>query len=103
MAAAAMVAVLLSVTGGGFVLGGAVIARHRAQAIADLAALAGAGRLPAGPAEACARVKMLGARMHAGEITCTADGLDVVVTVAMPVPGWRLGPASATARAGPVG
>ncbi|KLO28097.1 helicase [Mycolicibacter heraklionensis] len=103
MAAAAMVAVLLSVTGGGFVLGAAVIARHRAQAIADLAALGGAGRVPAGPATACAQATMLGSRMHAGEMTCTVDGLDVVITVAMPVPGWRLSPARATARAGPVG
>jgi len=98
-----MVAALLSVTGGGFVLGAAVIARHRAQAIADLAALAGAGRVPAGPASACAQAKMLGSRMHASEISCTVDGLDVVITAAMPVPGWRLGHARATARAGPVG
>lgn len=98
-----MIAVLLILTGGGFVLGAAVIARHRAQAIADLAALAGASRVPAGPTEACARATMLGSRMHAGEISCTVDGLDAVVTVAMPVPGWRLGPARATARAGPVG
>ncbi len=97
-----MVAALLSVTGGGFVLGAAVIARHRAQAIADLTALAGAGRAPAGPASACAYATMLGSRMHAGEIGCTVDELDVVMTVAMPVPGWRLGPARATARAGPV-
>ncbi|WP_067976544.1 Rv3654c family TadE-like protein [Mycolicibacter icosiumassiliensis] len=102
MAAAAMVAALLSVTGGGLVLGAAVIARHRAQAVADLAALAGAGRVPAGPASACAYVTMLGSRMHAGEISCTVDELDVVITVAMPVSGWRLGPARATARAGPV-
>lgn len=98
-----MVAALLSVTGGGFELGAAVIARHRAQAIADLAALAGAGRVPAGPASACAHAKMLGSRMHAGEVSCTVDGLDVVITVAMPVPGWRLSPARATARAGPLG
>ncbi|OMC14492.1 helicase [Mycolicibacter heraklionensis] len=98
-----MIAVLLIITGGGFVLGAAVIARHRAQAIADLAALAGASRVAAGPAEACARAKALGSRMRAGGIGCTVDGLDVVVTVAMPVPGWRLGPARAAARAGPVG
>lgn len=98
-----MIVVLLSITGGGFVLGAAVIARHRAQAIADLAALAGASGVPAGPAEACAWATMLGSRMHAGDINCTVDGLDAVVTVAMPVPGWRLGPARATARAGPVG
>jgi len=97
-----MVAVLLSVTGGGFILGAAVIARHRAQAIADLAALAGAGRVPAGPASACTHATVLASRMHAGEISCTVDGLDVVITVAMSVPGWHLGPARATARAGPI-
>ncbi|MFL0178818.1 MULTISPECIES: Rv3654c family TadE-like protein [unclassified Mycobacterium] len=102
MAAAAMIAVLLSVTGGGFILGAAVIARHRAQAIADLAALAGAARIPAGPATACAHATMLGSRMHAAEITCAVDGLDVVIAVAMPVPGWGLGPARAAARAGPI-
>ncbi|WP_264072414.1 pilus assembly protein TadG-related protein, partial [Mycobacterium palustre] len=36
--AAAMVVVLLSVTGAGAYLGSAVVARHRAQAAADLAA-----------------------------------------------------------------
>ncbi|ORB00560.1 helicase [Mycolicibacter minnesotensis] len=103
MAAAAMIAALLSLTGGGFLLGTAVIARHRAQAVADLAALAGAGRVPAGPASACAQASVLSSRMHGSEFNCTVDGLDVVVTVAMPVPGWRLGPARAAARAGPVG
>ncbi|MCV7100624.1 helicase, partial [Mycobacterium palustre] len=38
MLAAAMVVVLLSVTGAGAYLGSAVVARHRAQAAADLAA-----------------------------------------------------------------
>lgn len=98
-----MIAVLLSSTGGGLLLGAAVITRHRAQAVADLAALAGAAGLPAGPRHACAQSQRLAARNHAGEITCTVDGLDVVVTVAIPVPGWRLGHARASARAGPVG
>lgn len=35
-----MIAVLLSGTGGGVLLGAAVITRHRAQAVVDLAALA---------------------------------------------------------------
>lgn len=96
-----MVAVLLSVTGGGFLLGAAVIARHRAQAVADLAALAGAARVPAGPATACAQARALAGRMRVSEITCTVEGLDVVIAVAVPVPGWRLGPARASARAGP--
>lgn len=103
MAAAAMIAVLLSLTGGGFLLGGAVIARHRAQAIADLAALAGAARVPAGPDTVCAQAQRLARRMRVGEIDCTVDGLDVLVTVTVPLSGSRLGPARATARAGPAG
>lgn len=97
-----MVAVLLTVTGGGFVLGAAVIARHRAQAAADLAALAGAARIPAGPETACAEAQSVARWMRVDESDCAVDGLDVVVTVAVPLPGWRVGPARAAARAGPV-
>ncbi len=98
-----MVAVLLSVTGGGFLLGAAVIARHRAQTAADLAALAGAAQLAAGPEAACVEAKRLASRLRAGETGCAIDGLDVVVTVTVPLPAGRVGPARASARAGPVG
>ena len=47
--AAAMVVVLLSVTGGCACLGAAVVARHRAQAAADLAALAPRLECPPAP------------------------------------------------------
>lgn len=97
-----MVAALLIVTGGGVLLGAAVIARHRAQAIADLAALAGASRIPAGPDTACTQAKALAGRMRVSEIACTVDGLDVIVAVVVPVSGWRIGPARASARAGPL-
>jgi secretion/DNA translocation related TadE-like protein len=97
-----MVAVLLMVTGGGILLGAAVIARHRAQVVADLAALAGASRIPAGPDTACAQAKTLAGRMRVSEISCTVDGLDVIVAVVVPVPGWRIGPARASSRAGPL-
>lgn len=98
-----MIAVLLSVVGAGVLLGAVVIARHRAQAIADLAALAGAQRLPAGPAAACAQAQRLGERMHAHDIACTVEELDLVITVMLPAAGWRWGPARASARAGPMG
>ncbi|OBY29842.1 helicase [Mycolicibacter kumamotonensis] len=98
-----MVAVLLSLAGGGFVLGAAVIARHRAQTAADLAALAGARLVPAGAETACAQARRLAARLGAGESDCAVDGLDLVMTVAVAIPGWRIGPARATARAGPAG
>ncbi|NBP84013.1 MAG: hypothetical protein EBU54_01885 [Mycobacteriaceae bacterium] len=51
--AAILITALLSMTAGALMLGAAVVARHRAQAAADLAALAGAGRLPGTP---CRRV-----------------------------------------------
>lgn len=98
-----MVAALLSITGGGVYLGAAVVARHRAQAAADLAALAAAARLAAGPEMACAQAKAV-AREMLGSITgCAVDDLDVVVTVdaRLPVGGW--GSARAAARAGPAG
>jgi Flp pilus assembly protein TadG len=47
--AAAMVVVLLTVTGGVAQLGAAVVARHRAQAAADLAALAALAGCPPEP------------------------------------------------------
>lgn len=98
-----MVAVMLTVTGGGLLLGAAAIARHRAQAVADLAALAGAARIPAGPDAACAAAQRLARKMAVRDIGCAVDGLDLTVTVAVAVPGWRIGPARASARAGPVG
>lgn len=96
-----MVVVLLVVTGGGICVGSVVVARHRAQAAADLAALAAAGRLPAGPDAACAWATKLAREMRADHVECTVQGLDVVVTVqiALPYTGW--GTARAAARAGP--
>ncbi|OBG33643.1 Rv3654c family TadE-like protein, partial [Mycobacterium sp. E3198] len=79
-----MVVALLSVTGAGAYVGSAVLARHRAQAAADLAALAGAARLPAGAAAACDRATAVAREMHAGTVDCAVDGLDVVVAVQVP-------------------
>ncbi len=96
-----MVVVLLWVTGAGAYLGSVVVARHRAQAAADLAALAAASRLPAGAASACARATAVAREMRVGDARCAVDGLDVVVTVQVPVA--FAGAAGAAARAGPVG
>ncbi|KKC02305.1 helicase [Mycobacterium nebraskense] len=98
MAAAWMVAVLLCVTGAGAYLGSVVVARHRAQAAADLAALAAAARLPAGAEAACARATAVAREMRT-DASCAVDDLDVVVTVQVAVFG---GAARAAARAGPV-
>ena len=99
-----MVVVLLSVTGAGVYLGSAVVARHRAQAAADLAALAAAARLPSGPVAACDRATAVARAMRVDDAQCQVDDLDVVVTVSITV---RLGvaftgAARAAARAGPV-
>jgi secretion/DNA translocation related TadE-like protein len=91
-----MIAVLLAITLGGFRLGSAVIARHRAQAAADLSALAAAASLADGAGVACHRALVIAESMSAGVVDCHVDDLDVVVTV-------RSGPARAAARAGPVG
>jgi secretion/DNA translocation related TadE-like protein len=95
-----MVAVLLFVTGAGLYLGSVVVARHRAQAAADLAALAAAARLPAGVAAACTRAAAVARRMNVDDAGCRVDGLDVVITVRVAVA--VAGAAQATARAGPV-
>lgn len=94
-----MVAVLLGTTGAVACLGAVVVARHRAQAAADLAALAGAARLPSGSAAACARATDVARSMGIGAAQCAVEQLDVVVTVEVPV-GFA-GAATAAARAGP--
>ncbi len=98
-----MAAVLIAVGVGAAHVGAAVIARHRAQATADLAALAAAARLPAGAENACAAAGRLAGAMAMSLAGCTVEGLDVVVTVhAKPGIGARwMGLATAVARAGP--
>ncbi len=96
-----MVAVLLAVTGGGAALGSVVVARHWAQAAADLAALAAASRLPAGPVTACAWATRLTHQMRADDAECVVEGLDVVVTVRIAVPIAGRFSARSAARAGP--
>jgi secretion/DNA translocation related TadE-like protein len=94
-----MVVALLWVTGAGAYLGSVVVARHRAQAAADLAALAAAARLASGIAAACDRATAVAREMRVDDAECGVDGLDVVVTVRVVV-GFA-GVARAAARAGP--
>lgn len=98
-----MMAVLMALTVGGAAVGSAVVARHRAQATADLAALAAAGQLTAGPREACASAASLASGMSATMTACAVAELDVVVTaeVTVRVGRWGVHVASASARAGP--
>lgn len=96
-----MVVVLLTVTGGSAYLGAAVVARHRAQAAADLAALAAAAGLPAGPETACTQAYAVARAMRISPADCIVDDLDVVVTIEASPAAGRWGNARAAARAGP--
>lgn len=105
--AVAFIAVIVSLTVGAGQYAAVVIARHRAQAAADLAALAAAGALPGGRAVACARAGEIVSAMRASLAQCRTDDLDAVVTVNVPVAlrvPWlgSAGPAQSSARAGPV-
>ncbi|MGL6236983.1 MAG: Rv3654c family TadE-like protein [Segniliparus sp.] len=83
--------------------GAAVSARHRAQAAADLAALAGAYRALDGEAAACAAARAFAGRSAGRLVSCQTVDLDVLVVVEVDTaaPGFASGPARATARAGP--
>ncbi len=100
MLAAILIVILLTITLGWAAVGNAVVSRHRAQAAADLAALAGAAALPAGREAACSGARELSAAMRAAVVACDIVGLDVTVRVEVAA---LVGVAQASARAGPVG
>lgn len=82
----------------------AQMARHRANAAADLAALAAAQVLLDGTADPCAEAQQK-VNANGAELTsCTVDGENVTVTVSVAVNlgRWGLGHAKAAARAGPI-
>lgn len=101
--AAICLVALVSITAGGAYVAAAVVARHRAQAAADLAALTAATVLVRGAEVACGQATDVAARMGAHVAGCTIDELDVVVAVEVNVHLGRfaVGPALASARAGP--
>jgi secretion/DNA translocation related TadE-like protein len=100
-----MMALIVAVCCGAAVVASAVIARHRAQAAADLAALAAAGQLAAGKETACAWGVSVAEQMSAQVTSCVVDHLDVVIGVDVDVAlgrwGLGLGLARGAARAGP--
>lgn len=101
---AALAAVLvLGLAVVGIDLGGAVLARHRAEAAADLAALAAAADAALGQDAACARARTIAAGMDSTVRQCVLDGWDALVEVGTPR-GAVLGDSEALgrARAGPV-
>ena len=102
-----MLAVVLAgllVCSAGAALGQAAVARHRAAAAADLAALAAADVLVGRAAgDACTAAGLVAGRGGARLVGCRPTGEEVVVEVAVDVAGalQGLGPARAAARAGP--
>ncbi|HEY1486951.1 MAG TPA: Rv3654c family TadE-like protein, partial [Micromonosporaceae bacterium] len=97
-------ALMIAVTSTVLLAGSATIARHQAQAAADLGALAGAIRAELEPGGACAAAAPVVVANAATMRSCQADGLDVIVTAIVPVEGAPpgIGPAVAVARAGPI-
>ncbi|MWA06888.1 hypothetical protein F8568_042425 [Actinomadura sp. LD22] len=87
-------------------VGGVRAARHRGDAAADLAALAGAARVADGAADACGRAREIAKRSGALMARCRVRGevVEVAVTVAVRVPlGGGAVRIRSRARAGPVG
>ncbi|MGH3669540.1 MAG: Rv3654c family TadE-like protein, partial [Pseudonocardiaceae bacterium] len=84
-------------------LGEAMVIRHRAEAAADLAALAAAARAVPGERYACAQARRITGGMRVQLVSCSLHGWDALVSVAAQPTGWlgALGPATAHARAGP--
>jgi secretion/DNA translocation related TadE-like protein len=97
-------ALVVLVALGAAAVAAAVVARHRAQAAADLAALAGAAVAIEGDLPTCARAAEFAAHNGARLVGCRLDGADVTVAVAVVPPeliDFGLA-ATAAARAGPV-
>jgi secretion/DNA translocation related TadE-like protein len=83
---------------------GVAVARHRAAAAADLAALAAAGAVLDGPAAACGLAAEVAHDQGARLVLCALEGVTVDVAVEVRPAGRlaALGVARVRARAGPV-
>lgn len=103
LALAALAALLLAV----IYLGAAVLARHRAQNAADLAAHAGAVAALDGADDPCARAREFTVVQDGAPRLqrCVVDGQDVLVAVSVQVRlgSWGVREARGQARAGPAG
>jgi secretion/DNA translocation related TadE-like protein len=97
--AAASVAVLIAVLVAALDLGGATVARHRAEAAADLAALAAAGEAARGTEAACGRASAIAAQMGARVVLCQLRGWAALVEVEAGVRLGLLGPVPVRGRA----
>ncbi|MGI8870638.1 MAG: Rv3654c family TadE-like protein [Mycobacteriales bacterium] len=87
----------------GMYRGLAVVARHRAEAAADFAALAAAGSVIEGESVACGRAATIAAANGARVLSCRIDGTDAFVSAAVAVSSVVPGRFTAVgrARAGP--
>lgn len=99
VAVAGLVLVLVAVGGLVATLGAVAVARHRAAAAADLAALAAAGHAREGQGPACDAAGAIAQAQEAELITCALDGPDATVQVEVRL--GVLGAARARGRAGP--
>lgn len=99
----AVVALVLSAGSAGLGLAGALVARQRAEAAADLAALAGGQALLRG-GDACGTAGRVAAAGKARVVVCKPAGTIVYVVVEVTLPGvlgrLDMPPARARARAG---
>lgn len=102
IATAGLVLVLLSVSILVASFGAVAVARHRAAAAADLAALAAAAHALEGAVEACEVADAIADAQAATLEQCRLEGGDAVVTVSVRPAGrvGELGRARAQARAG---
>jgi secretion/DNA translocation related TadE-like protein len=98
----AVAMVFLVVAGAVGALGTLSVVRHRAEATADLAALAAAKHALEGSQAACGAARRLAEEQGATLVECGLDGLDAVVVVAVVPPGrlGGLGALRGRARAG---
>ena len=84
------------------IVGGVVITKRRAQAAADLGALAGARHVAAGEPLACKHAAQIASANGATLAACSLVGLDLRITVTMSSVGpARAVTVTARARAGP--
>lgn len=89
-----LMGVLLALFAAALLMDRAVIARHRAGAAADLAALAAADHALDGAPAACGLASGVASAQGAAVVSCTVTGEIADITA-------RVGPAQAHSRAGP--
>lgn len=98
----AVMAALIAITATLLHVGSVVVTRHRAQAAADLAAIAVASALDRGVVGACEAADPITSRMYVRVRRCEIDGWYAVLEVTAPVSSFFDGAeARAVARAGP--